>query len=196
MTTKLIIDVKDISAAWIAEVKQRFKGAQFEIIVHEPAVPKPLDEERFWEIIALLDWSKGDDDDAILAPAVEALQQLSVADIQRFQDLLAEKLYALDQQAFAEQIGAGGYGSAQHFSVDVFLYARACVVANGKDFYHRVLRDPAKMPKGFTFEALLYLAAIAYQQKTGERWEYLPKVSYETFSNREGWGGKSWVDQL
>ena len=52
------------------------------------------------------------------------------------------------------------------------------------------------MPKGFTFEALLYLAAIAYQQKTGERWEYLPKVSYETFSNREGWGGKSWVESI
>jgi hypothetical protein len=154
-----------------------------------------MDEERFWEIIALLDWSKADDDDAILASAIKALQQLPVADIQRFQDLLAEKLYALDQQVFAEQIGAGCYGGAQHFSVDVFLYARACVVANGKDFYYRVLRDPRKMTQDHTFEALLYLAALAYQQKTSEGWDYLPKMSCETFSNSAGWGGR-WTDRM
>ena len=27
-------------------------------------------------------------------------------------------------------------------------------------------------------------------------WDYLPKLSYETYSNREGWNGKSWMDKL
>lgn len=195
MLTKLVIDVKDIDSDWVDEMRQRYKDAQLEIIVHEPEEVQQMNEEAFWSIIALLDWSQGEDDDAILAPAVQALKQYSVADIKRFHDILAEKLYALDKQAFAEQIGEYRYGGARHFSVDVFLYARACVVANGKEFYGRVLSDPTKMPKEYTFEALLYLAPTAFEQKTGDTWDYLPKISYETYSNREGWGGKSWLDK-
>ena len=119
-----------------------------------------------------------------------------MADIHRFQDILAEKLYELDTQAFAEQIGEGRYGGPNHFSVDIFLYTRTCVVANGRDFYQEVLRDPTKMPREYTFEALLYLAPTAFEQKTGEAWDYIPRVCYETFSNREGWDGKSWMDKL
>jgi hypothetical protein len=196
MVTKLIIDLKDIDSDWIAEMRQRYQGAQLEIIVHESEAVQQMNEEQFWAIIAKLDWTKGEDDDAILAPAMEALKPYSVADIHRFHDILAEKLYALDKQAFAEQMGEYRYGGPHHFSVDSFLYARACVVANGKEFYESVLRDPSKMPKEYTFEALLYLAPAAFEQKTGETWDYVPKISYETFSNREGWGGKSWMDKL
>ena len=42
------------------------------------------------------------------------------------------------------------------------------------------------MPKDMEFEALLMVARLAYQRKTGEEFDYLPKVSYETFSNRVG----------
>lgn len=196
MTTKLIIDVKDITAGWVSEMQQRYEGAQLEIIIRESAGVKQMNEEQFWTIIAQLDWAQGEHDEAILAPAVDMLKQFSVPDIQRFQDILAEKLYQLDTQAFAEQIGTYRYGGPKHFSVDTFLYARACVVANGQTFYQAVLNDPAKMPKEYTFEALLYLAPTAYAQKTGETWDYLPRVSYETFSNREGWNGKSWMDNL
>lgn len=196
MTKRLIIDVNDISPDWIDHLRRQYKDAQLEIIVHEPEEVEQMSEEQFWRIIDRLDWSKGEDDDAILAPAVTTLAAFSVADIHRFQDVLAEKLYALDKQAFAEQIGTYRYGGSRHFSSDTFLYARACVVANGKDFYYQVLKDPGKMPKEYTFEALLYLAGMAFEKKTGEAWEYLPKVSYETYSNREGWGGKSWMDKF
>lgn len=196
MTTKLLIDINDLDSDWIAEMRQRYQNAQLEIIVHESGAVKQMTEEAFWSIIDRLDWGQGEDDDAILAPAVEALKKYSIADIHRFQDIMAEKLYSLDKQAFAEQTGESRYGGPHHFSVDTFLYARACVVANGKDFYDRVLQDPSKMPKEYTFEALLYLAPTAFEQKTGETWDYLPQVSYETFSNREGWGGKSWMDKL
>ena len=42
------------------------------------------------------------------------------------------------------------------------------------------------MPEEFTFEALLYLAGEAYEQKTGAQWDYLPQLSYETFTNQRG----------
>ncbi|MCB9294298.1 MAG: DUF4240 domain-containing protein [Lewinellaceae bacterium] len=191
--SKLIIEVNDLTPDWLDKMKQAYKEATLEIHIHEAPVVEKMTEEAFWAIIALLDWNKGEDDDAILAPARQRLQQYSVGDIRRFQDILAEKLYQLDRQVFAEQIGEYRYGGPHNFSVDTFLYARACVVANGKAFYEVVLSDPSKMPKEFTFEALLYLAGEAYEQKTGEQWDYLPKLSYETFTNREGWGGKSWL---
>lgn len=154
-----------------------------------------MSEEQFWSIIELLDWDQ-ETDDAILAPAILALEPFPVADIRRFQDLLAEKLFALDKQVFAERIGEKSYGGDTYFSVDTFLYARACVVANGRAYYEQVLSDPGKMPKNFTFEALLSLAGLAYEKKTGQEWDYLPEPSYETYSNRSGWGGKSWLDTL
>lgn len=194
--TKLIIDIKDLSPLWLEEMKQRYKNAQVEIIVHEAELVQNMTEEQFWRIIDLLDWSKGEAGNDIIKPAIEKLKEFSVGDIYRFQDILAEKLYALDRQVFAEQIGEFSYAGSRHFSVDTFLYARACVVANGKEFYGKVLGDPGKMPKDFTFEPLLYLAERAFVQKTGEDWDYLPKVSFETFSNREGWSGKSWLDKL
>jgi len=196
MLTKLHIGVEELSPEWIKQLQERYDNAQLEIIVHEPEEVKAMSEAAFWAIIEKLDWSKGEDDDAILAPAVQVLSAYTVRDIERFQDILAEKLFQLDKQAYAEQIGTYAYGGDRNFSVDIFLYARACVIANGKDFYYNVLSNPSKMPKEFTFEPLLYLAGLAYQKKTGTEWKYLPEVSYETYSNREGWGGKSWLDTL
>lgn len=194
MTEKLIIQVKDINASWVAEMQEKYQNAKLEIIVHE-ADEGSMDEHLFWKIIGLLDWSKGKDD-AILKPAKTYLKQLPVNAIKKFQDILAEKLYALDKKAYAEQIGDYRYGGPHHFSVDSFLYARACVVANAKDFYFNVLEDPIKMPKNFTFEALIHLAGLAYQEKTKKSWDYLPEISYETFSNPKGWEGKTWTKQL
>ena len=194
--TKLTVDIKDMTPAWLDKIKQIYKEGTLEIRIHEVAGVEKMSEEEFWSIIALLDWGKGEEDDAILAPARARLQQYSIGDIRRFQDILAEKLYHLDRQIFAEQIGKYKYNGPHNFSVDTFLYARACVVANGKEFYEAVLSDPTQMPKDFTFEALLYLAGNAYELKTGESWDYLPKLSYETFSNRDGWGGESWIDKI
>ena len=196
MLTKLHIGVEELSPEWIQKLQERYDNAQLEIIVHESDEVKAMSEAVFWKVIEQLDWTKGEDNDAIIAPAVQMLSTYPVRDIERFQDILAEKLFQLDKQAYAEQIGTYAYGGDHDFSVDTFLYARACVIANGKDFYREVLHDPSKMPKEFTFESLLYLAGIAYQKKTGSAWEYLPKVSYETYSNREGWEGKSWLDNL
>ncbi len=194
MTKTINVKVEDLSAKWIEQIKETHKHATLEIKVQEAVDETLMTDAAFWAIIDLLDWKKGKDTAAILAPAIKRLMSFEVALIYKFQDLLATKLYALDQQVFAENIGSRRYGGTKNFSVDVFLYARAAVVANGQKFYELVLKDPTKMPKEFTFEALLSLAPTAFQQKTGQEWDYLPTPSYETYTNSKGWNGKSWME--
>jgi hypothetical protein len=152
-----------------------------------------MNEDVFWELIAKLDWSKTGDDDAVIRPVVKALAQRPVEDIFRFHDLLAEKLHALDGEAYARNIGEDSYrGEDQFFSVDNFLYVRCCVVANGRQFFNRVLRDPTAMPKGLEFETLLRVPEAAQASKTdGEEYPHDVKPDYETFANRSGWTSQS-----
>lgn len=153
---------------------------------------KPMDEDIFWEIISSFNWKKTGDDDAVLRPAVKKLVSMTVEDIYKFADILSEKLYRLDGIDYASNIGEDSYKSEdEHFSVDYFLYVRCCVVANGKNYYEEVLRNPEKMPKGYDFEALLYLPMDAYNKKTkSDDYDYDSKFNYETFSNIEGWRKK------
>lgn len=191
MTTLLEIPLRDAAPSVIQNLRDKYPQATLRIEAENSLHAGGMDEEQFWAIIDLLDW-KSRDSDKILAPAVSALSQFSKADIADFHDILAQKLYALDGRRFAEQLGSNRYSASgdKHFSVDGFLYARCCVVANGRDFYEKVLQDPTKMPKEFTFESLLYLPHEAYKLKTGRAdYDHIPEVWYETFSNPEGWPG-------
>ena len=73
------------------------------------------------------------------------------------------------------------------FSVDAFLYARCVIVANGRTLFDHVLRNPTTFPKDLEFESLLRLAPEAYRRATGQAFDHLTPVSYETFSNKTGW---------
>ena len=73
------------------------------------------------------------------------------------------------------------------FSVDNFLYARCCVVANGKNAFQEVQKNPTLMPKDKTFEAILYIASTAYTRKMGKKYSYSPTFPIETYSNKKGW---------
>jgi len=150
---------------------------------------KPMNEDVFWEIISLFNWKKVGDDDAVLRPALKRLASMKIEDIQQFAEILSEKLYKLDGIEYASNIGDESYqGDDKFFSVDYFLYVRCCVVANGKDYYYSVLNNPNNMPKEMDFEALLYLADEAYNKKMKTEDEMLEaELSYETFSNIEGW---------
>lgn len=151
-------------------------------------VGRALSEAEFWRLIAKLDWQQTGDDEAVCAPLVAALATKPVAAIEAFEERLAQKLHALDTEARAREIGELAYiGSGDGFSVDQFLYARCCVVANGQRQYETVLADPKQMPKDMEFEALLGVAAAAYEAKTGAAWDFTPMVSYETFANGNGW---------
>lgn len=68
------------------------------------------------------------------------------------------------------------------------MYARCAVVANGREFYERVLANPKAMPKDLDFESLLFLTHAAWERKTGDEYEgFETSVSYETYSNAAGW---------
>jgi hypothetical protein len=150
-----------------------------------------MDEALFWSLIARLEWDHTGDDAAVLAPLLEALARLPEGEIRRFDDFLAEKLHALDGEAYARHIGEDAYGNGDHFSPDLFLYARCCAVANGRGFYLAALSDPTRMPKDREFEALLYAAAQAFERKTGRRYHYTPEVDSQTGSNKAGWARRS-----
>lgn len=189
MTTILKIPLKAVDKDIIRDLQEKYPDAVLHIEAEQATKEKSMDEDQFWGIISLLNWKKENSDD-ILRPAVQALSRFSESDIAAFDDILAEKLYELDGQRFAEQIGSNRYAKTGHFSVDGFLYSRCCVVANGRKFYEKVLQNPSLMPKEFTFEPLLYLADKAYLLKTGkDDYDHTPDVWYETFSNPSGWPG-------
>ncbi len=145
----------------------------------------PLTEQRFWGIIHLLDWEQAGQDKAVLAPAANALSQLSGSEIEAFADWQAFLLKQLDTQLHAETFA----GDDADLSADGFLYARCAVLANGRKTYYEVLSEPEKMPSNLSFEALLHLPEQAWRLQTKEdNWTYTPAFNYETGFNERGWG--------
>ncbi|MCO6488559.1 MAG: DUF4240 domain-containing protein [Phaeodactylibacter sp.] len=186
MPTVLKINTRNLNQDVVQDLKEHYGNAELEIRVHNlPDSSEVMDEEEFWALIAMLDWSKTEDNSHIIEPAVAALSEMPVAKIYQFYDILSEKLWSLDTSAHADAMmrdDPDGY-----FSDDEFLYARCCVVANGKEAYLSVLADPSKFPSGLAFENLLYVAAKAYERKTEKRFLSTPAFNFETGSNKQGW---------
>lgn len=150
-----------------------------------------MTEQQFWELMSLVNWKKLGNDDAVVRPLVKSLVKLPENEIFAFHDLLAEKLHALDTEAHARHMGEYSYkGPDEFFSVDAFLYARCAVVANGKEVFEQILADPMEFPEDAEFEAILYVAATAYEKKTGTEYPHSPDICIETFSNEKGWPAK------
>ena len=187
MTTEIKIPLRALNESVIQDLKERYPEAEISIELHQDRNKAPLSEAYFWEIISLLDWSKEGDDEAVVEPAKARLAAGPVRHIFEFADLLSEKLYALDGRKYALHIGEDSWSPDRYFSVDNFLYARCCAVANGRDTYEQALHDPAQMPKDLTFEGLLYIPSEAYELKTGKRYDYTPAYPMETYSNQTGW---------
>jgi Protein of unknown function (DUF4240) len=150
-------------------------------------VPARLTEDTFWEIIATFDWSRRTED-AVVRPAMERLAAGPVRDIRQFEEIMSRHLYEIDGKRWAREIGKYAWrGDDEFFSVDLFLYARCYVVAQGRAFFQAVRRDPHRMPKNKDFETLLYVASRAYKKKTGREFTHVPKKDYETFCNSKQW---------
>ncbi|MEM8528192.1 MAG: DUF4240 domain-containing protein [Bacteroidota bacterium] len=185
MTAILKLKAEDLTSDWFAKVKADYADADLELHI-KTSTKTQLGEDEFWAVIDQLDW-EAENELAIVAPAVQVLSKYEIGKIYAFQELFAQKLYALDTPAHAQHIGDASWSSDSYFSVDHFLYARACVVAHGKEVYEEVLTTPKEMPDDCTFEALLRLASDAFEQKTGRSFHYIPSVSYETYQNEEAW---------
>lgn len=194
--TVVTVKLKDLDQDFIQDLKSQHSDLDQEVTIWTQQKSNAMPEDEFWYIISLFDWSQAEDN-AIVAPAVEYLTQLSEAKIKAFQDILSEKLYLLDGQQYAENIGEGAYkGEDAPFSVDYFLYARCAAVANGKAIFEKALAAPEAMPKDVTFEPILSLAAQAFEQKTGQSFQYTPAYIYETFANAKGWNGNSFLSKI
>jgi len=187
MQTKIKIPLRSLNEEVIRDLQEKYPEAEISLELHQDRNKSPLSDAHFWEIISLLDWNKEGNDDEVVEPAIAYLASGSVRHILEFADLLSEKLYALDGRKYAMNIGEDSWPSGRYFSVDNFLYARCCVVANGREIYEKVLLDPTQMPKDLTFEELLYLPAEAYERKTGNPYDYTPAYPIETYSNEAGW---------
>jgi hypothetical protein len=148
---------------------------------------KMIDDQVFWSIISLLDWGK-EDEEAIVEAAVKELSTFTAWKIRHFEETVSYKLFLLDTEEHAKEMGEYRFSQQeQHFSPDLFLYARCAVVALGKEVFEDVLSNPSKMIKDTEFETLLSLSSEAYNLKMGKEFEYESGCSYETFSNKEGW---------
>ena len=90
----------------------------------------------------------------------------------------------LDGRKYADHSTMGN----EEVSADLFLYARCCVVSNGREFYEKVLKNPTVFPKDLYFEAILDIPERAWFRKTGKPFEHFPKYLYETGFNPNGWG--------
>ena len=147
-----------------------------------------MNEAIFWELVGQLDWAHSGDDGLVVEPIVARLAELCQEEIEDFQETLAVKLHMIDGRAWASQSGSDiWWGEPDGLSADGFLYARCVVVANGKAFFEKVLTSPEMMPKDMEFEALLSVAATARDRRLGIQGQIDTDVSYETFSNADGW---------
>lgn len=147
-----------------------------------------MTENEFWSIIGMLDWDESGDDEAVVEPVVDCLSKKSNEEIFQFEELLSQKLHALDTKAHAKEIGEDAYiNDKEYFSVDGFLYSRCVVVANGKELFQHILDNPKEFPKDMEFEAILYVAQDAYEHKNNKEWGYVSSTDYETYKNTSGW---------
>ena len=187
MTSQIKIPLRELTEQTIKDLQEKYPNAEMSLDVHSENKNPSLKQEEFWKIINLIDWAKESDNDK-LKTLVILLQSYSVRKIYDFSDFLSECLYKLDTKIVAQQIGIDAWKEGgSYFSVDNFLYARLCVIANGKQFYNEVLKTPSKAPKDLTFEDLLYVASEAYQDKTNKALDYTPRFPIETYSNKERW---------
>lgn len=190
------IKLKNLNKEYLEKIQGKAADEEQEVAIWFPQKPTALLEKEFWEIIDLFNWRKRKASN-IMNAAISNLSELSEEKIKAFDDILSEKLFQLDGQVYAENIGQGAYKDKnESFSADGFLYARCMVVAKGKKVYKSIIQNPKKMLKDSSFEPLLNLASLAYQKKTGKVYDHIPAYIYETFANTKGWDNNDFLAKL
>lgn len=148
-----------------------------------------MDDHEFWALVSLVRRCPPATGQAAFAPLEEELARRDEAEIKKFEDILAQRLYDLDRSELAAVPSAA---TGLPLSGDSFLYCRAAVVLAGEPAYRSVLADPEKFGSytgtgGPEAEFLLYVAQHAYESSTGKEWDHVSPVDYETGSNLPGW---------
>lgn len=184
MTNTLRYPLRNISPATIADLQEKYPNASVSIELSTIPAEGGLSEDGFWNFIALLDWSQVGDDSAVIEPLVSALSAGPLRYIYDFKDILSQKLYLLDGSAYAAAFPDQDHDAA--FG-DVFLFARCCVVANGRACYQDVLEHPEKMPVSLYFSPILRVANEAWKRRFGTVMRYVSAYPIESFNNENAW---------
>lgn len=187
ISTVLKYSLRNLHPEMLRDLQEKYPNAEIRIELESDRLHEGITEARFWELIGLLDWREEGNDNAVIEPVVDALASGPSRNIFEFDDILSRKLFLLDGLVYARHIGKSSWKPGKYFSVDVFLYARCCAVANGVEFFNELIKDPSKMPKDRDFGALLRIAEEAYMRKTGRDYDYVPAYPIETYSNQEAW---------
>ena len=175
--------LRNISPQILLNLQEHYPNALVNIKLSHKPQKDSLTEAGFWALIAQLDWSKSGDDEAVIAPVVEALANASFRNIVDFADMLSHKLYLLDSEIYLQQDDSMDVD----FVADRFLYTRCCVVANGLTFFNHIRRHPTEMPHTLNFAALLRIPNEAFKKQTGKPLDHIWAYPIETFSNILGW---------
>lgn len=148
-----------------------------------------MTEKGFWKIMDKADWTHQGNDDAVLAPVIDALSELDDEEIFGFEDVMSKLLFDIDSQEIALQL----YGPKLHFSEDLFLYQRCVAIVNGAKYYKKILTGKEQLDPGKEFEPILYVPHRAWAKKhqadSGD-YPHFPEISYETGSNETLWPNK------
>jgi hypothetical protein len=172
--------LRNISPQTLLDLQEHYPNASVNIkLSHKPAKIS-LTEADFWALIAQLDWTKAGNDEAVIAPVVQALSKLNFRQIVDFADILSHKLYLLDSEIYLPQDDSVNIDA--DFVADRFLYTRCCVVANGLTFFNHIRRHPMEMPHELLFSALLRIPNEAFKKQTGKPLDHVWAYPIETFS--------------
>jgi len=149
MQTALKMPLSALNPTVVLDLQERYPEAEMHIVMADmPDAATSMNEEQFWDIISLLDWSKEGNDDAVIELSVRELCTLPESSILSFYDLLSEKLYLLDGRDNA----VNSVPDNESISSDLFLYARCAVIANGRIFYEAVLKSPMLFQKIYSLK--------------------------------------------
>jgi len=138
-----------------------------------------MTDDKFWDLIALIDWRHEPDENAMLRLLRAGLEQEDSREIASFQQILTGKLQALDTPI--------RHKAAKEPSGDCFLYLRLYVVGRGRAFYAHVGSVSRWMPHHEKWlEGLLHVAREAYLAKTGNELPEIEGMNHESFTS-EAW---------
>ncbi len=98
------VKLKDLDTEYIQKLKSKQKEGDADVTIWISGSKNMLEDEAFWHIISLLDWTK-EYSNEVIEPAVRFLAQCPIKKIKAFENSLSEKLYLLDGLEYAKNMG-------------------------------------------------------------------------------------------
>ncbi|KAB7709064.1 DUF4240 domain-containing protein [Bacillus aerolatus] len=148
------------------------KGYVFAQSSHQIVKESTMTEAQFWELLETCK-EKGEDIDEQIEWLVTHLSRKPVKDIVMFDFIFNQYYY----KSYTSNLWAAAYIVMGGCSDDCFDYFRAWVLYLGKECYEAAIENPETLLPYFKLleeqeeipqlEELLYVASIAYEEKTG-----------------------------